>query len=126
MLVPMPDSHDPAVADCIAMERDLHTLKVRSSARLLDELLDPEFREISISGLMWQRQATIDALTSHRNPMDLPPMEDSEMEGRRIADHLILLTYVSGAGRRRARRSSLWRRTNDHWRLLHHQGSHLP
>ncbi|HYO85700.1 MAG TPA: nuclear transport factor 2 family protein [Dermatophilaceae bacterium] len=122
----MPDSHDPAVAECIAKERDLHRPAVRASAASLGKLLDPEFREISISGRLWQRQATIDALARRSNPIDQPPIEDTEMEGRRIADHLILLTYVSGIGRRRARRSSVWRLTGATWRLLHHQGSHLP
>lgn len=122
----MSDMNDTAIVECIAKERDLHLPTVRGSAEKLDALLDPDFREISISGRLWLRQATIDALIT--NPMSVAYSReaDAEMEGHRVADHLILLTYVSGAGRRRARRSSLWRQTDGQWRLLHHQGSHLP
>jgi glyoxylase I family protein len=124
----MIDIKDTAIQDCIALERDLHLPSVRGSRAKLEDLLDPQFREISISGRLWKRTATIDALTSRPNPIDQPPTADTEMEGRRIAVHLVLLTYVSGTGWLRARRSSLWRLSDDDgkWRLLHHQGTHVP
>lgn len=122
----MSETPDTAIDECIAQERDLHLPATRASAERLDALLDPDFREISISGRLWLRQPTIDALCSNPQPVFQPPLEDSEMEGKRIANHLVLLTYVSGAGRRRARRTSLWRLNGEEWRLLHHQGTHLP
>lgn len=52
-----------------------------------------------------------------------PQVRDEEMEGRRLAEHLVLLSYLSDAAGRRARRTSLWRRGETGWRLLHHQGT---
>jgi len=53
-----------------------------------------------------------------------PAIRDEQMEGRRLAEDVVLLTYVSDAAGRRARRTSLWRFHEGHgWRLLHHQGT---
>jgi hypothetical protein len=51
---------------------------------------------------------------------------DEDMEGRHLADDLVLLTYVSDNDGRRARRSSLWRRSGGSWRMVFHQGTLLP
>jgi len=47
------------------------------------------------------------------------------MAGAVVGPELVLLTYVSHWRGRRARRSSLWRRSAGSWRLLHHQGTPL-
>jgi hypothetical protein len=38
----------------------------------------------------------------------------------------VLVTYVSERGERRARRSSVWRKTEDGWRVYFHQGTLIP
>ncbi|HEU4539676.1 MAG TPA: hypothetical protein VFR23_00990 [Jiangellaceae bacterium] len=60
-----------------------------------------------------------------RDQQDIPtPIRDEVMEGRRLADHLVLLTYVSDESGRRARLTSLWRFDEvAGWRLPHHQGT---
>ena len=50
-------------------------------------------------------------------------IEYSDMAGAVVGPGLILLTYLTNHRDRIARRSSLWRRTGDVWRLLHHQGT---
>lgn len=51
------------------------------------------------------------------------PIEYSDMAGAVVGPGLILLTYLTTHHGGRARRNSLWRRTADVWRLLHHQGT---
>lgn len=90
-------------------------------------LLDPDFEEIGASGKVWSRQAIIEHLSVTEEPSSAEPLiGDEDMTGRQLADNLVLLTYVSDASGRRARRSSLWRRSGGSWRLLHHQGTLLP
>jgi len=122
----MNHADDEAVDAVMASERALLRPEVRSCADLVDGLLDADFREIGASGRLWTRAETIEALTEGPDPPRGEPIADAEMEGRRLADDLVLLTYVSDASGRRARRTSLWRRSGGHWRLLHHQGTLLP
>jgi len=85
---------------------------VRRTAHQVDELLDPDFRKIGASGRLWTRAEIVPALVG-------------ELSGAVVGPELVLLTYVWHWRGRRARRSSLWRRSAGSWRLLHHQGTPL-
>lgn len=110
----------------LATERELALLSfdVRRSAAAVEDLLDPEFREIGASGRLWTRAEMAAALAG-----DLSDEEGSiaatEFHGMALAPDLVLLTYVSDRNGRRARRSSVWRRSKGSWRVLHHQGTLL-
>jgi hypothetical protein len=87
----MSSNADESVATAMALERRLLQPAVRSSPAALDALLDPEFHEIGASGRLWTRGDTIRALT--RNQQDVPtPIREEQMNGRRLTDHLVLLT----------------------------------
>jgi hypothetical protein len=45
------------------------------------------------------------------------------MEGVQLADDLVHLTFDTELDGRRAHRSSLWRRTEEGWRMYFHQGT---
>lgn len=119
----MRSNGDESVATAMALERRLLQPTVRASATALDALLDPEFQEIGASGRLWTRDDTVQALTGDQQ--DVPtPIRDEQMTGRHLADHLVLLTYVSDESGRRARLTSLWRFDEvAGWRLPHHQGT---
>ncbi len=88
----------------------------------MDELLDPEFREIGASGRLWSRSEIIASLVERSRASD-EPIKASDMVGVLLAPGVVHLTYVSDDGGRRARRSSVWRRTDRGWRLYFHQGT---
>ncbi len=107
----------------IDRELELLTSEVRASAARVEEMLDPEFREIGASGRLWTRAEMISALAAECS--DGGAIEAAEMESQVVGPNVVLLTYVSNRKGRRARRSSLWRRSGTGWRLLHHQGTLL-
>lgn len=113
---------DPDVQEAIDCELALLTSVVRLDPIQVDAFLDPQYREVGASGRLWDRAATISALAnetaSHQDAFGV-----SDMNGRVIAANLVLLTYVTDQAGRRARRSSIWQRTNGTWRLLFHQGT---
>lgn len=111
-----------AVQEAIDHELALLTSAVRLDPIQVDALLDPEFREVGASGRMWERASTISALADRASAQG-GDLEASDMTGRSIAANLVLLTYVTNQGGRRARRSSIWRKTNGVWQLLFHQGT---
>jgi hypothetical protein len=113
---------DNELAPVIERELALLSPRVRRTAGLVDELLDPEFREIGISGRFWTRAEAIRALSCEPND-ESSVAEVTDMEGKVLGPNLVLLTYVSSRGARRARRSSLWRCSEGNWRLVFHQGT---
>ena len=48
-----------------------------------------------------------------------------EMDARLLATDLVLVTYVSTIEHRSVRRSSMWRRSGEGWRVVFHQGTRI-
>ncbi|PWK92885.1 DUF4440 domain-containing protein [Fulvimonas soli] len=96
----------------------------------MERLLSPVFREIGQSGRLYARGDVLDALAA--TPVAgfaLQPLAWIEASG-----DCVILLYESDVTRlqdgrpqrRRALRSSTWRREDGGWRLLFHQGTPLP
>jgi hypothetical protein len=113
------------VAVVTKREAALLTPEVRGSLDLLEELLDPDFREIGASGRLWTRDEVIAALLADSDTAQRV-VNVSDMSGREVGPGLVLLTYVTQVGAGRARRSSLWRHSMKGWRVIHHQGTPIP
>jgi len=47
----------------------------------------------------------------------------SEVEARAVGEGVVLVTYVAESAAGSSRRSSLWVRDDDGWRVLFHQGT---
>ena len=106
----------------VRLERSLLTTEVRGDASRLAELLHPDFEEIGVSGRLWDRDTTIQALTS-------APASDAELASvvgvSRPASDTMLVIFETSGPRGLARRSSLWVRTASGWKLRFHQGTPL-
>jgi hypothetical protein len=127
---------DPVSADQdvqIVIERELWLLQpqVRAAPSEVEALLHPEFCEFGASGRRWSQADMITALAAEQPAAEQPAAEEplitaTEITATRLADDVIHLTYVSQRGERRARRSSIWLRTEDGWRVYFHQGTLIP
>jgi len=122
------DAADPATAtELLRLERALAERVDAAAPDGLAALLDDGFLEFGASGRVLDRDATIEMLrtSGHVDSIDL-----SEVRTRVLAADVVLLTYTLSArapnGARRTRRSSIWRRTPDGWRILFHQGTVVP
>jgi hypothetical protein len=116
------DVRNAAVEAAVEGELRLLQPEVRSSPELLGELLHPDFREFGASGRYWTRESIIQALIEDEDPGPRPAVV-SRMEGVQLADDLVHLTFDTELDGRRAHRSSLWRRTEEGWRMYFHQGT---
>jgi hypothetical protein len=110
----------------LVIEQELALLSpdVRRSRDAVEDLLDPEFREVGASGRLWSRDETVTALAVENGDMQGETIV-TELAGTVLTPDLILLTYMSDRGGRLARRVSLWLRTGGAWRVLYHQGTPL-
>jgi hypothetical protein len=114
---------DEDVQLVIDLELRLLQRQARASAEELDTLLHPDFVEFGASGRKWDRSQRTTSLTGGQLPGGQAAITASEITGARLADDVVHVTYVSLRDRRRARRSSIWRRTDAGWRIYFHQGT---
>ena len=107
------------------IERELWLLQpqVRAAPGAVEALLHPGFSEVGASGRRWGRAEAITALAAEQPGGEESSITVGEMVGARLADDVIHLTYVSQRDGRRARRSSIWLRTQAGWRVYFHQGT---
>jgi hypothetical protein len=113
--------NDEAVAAATAAELRLLDRNVRLRPDLVRALIHPDFVEFGASGRVWDATSILE-VTGSEDP-EQPPIEVSELRGTRLGADVVHLTYLSDSLGRRARRSSIWRRTDDSWRLWFHQGT---
>lgn len=99
------------------LEERLLQPPVRGSASQLDELLSPDFVEFGSSGRVYDKQATVSALTASAVSASAPALV--EFRVRALAPDVVLVTYRT----ENSLRSSIWRRENGSWRIVFHQGT---
>ena len=111
-----------ATAAAIAGELALLDPAVRADREAAARLIDPDFLEVGQGGRLWDHTQILHEFGSASS---MPHVMISEMDARPIADHLVLVTYVSTIEYRSVRRSSMWRRSGEGWRVVFHQGTRI-
>lgn len=111
-----------ATAAAIAGELALLDPAVRADRSAAARLIDPEFLEVGQGGRLWDHTQI---LSEFGSASSMPHVMISEMDARAIADHLVLVTYVSTIENRSVRRSSIWRDSLEGWRVMFHQGTRI-
>ncbi|HEV7775887.1 MAG TPA: nuclear transport factor 2 family protein [Luteibacter sp.] len=110
------------------LEAQLQDQRVRADEARLIELIADDFFEFGVSGTVWTRPAIIEALRGE----SFSRREITDFKLTLLADDVALVTYRGhrfatperpGA---RSLRSSIWRRRDDRWQMLFHQGTALP
>ncbi|WP_007023308.1 nuclear transport factor 2 family protein [Saccharomonospora iraqiensis] len=116
---------DDALDHVIDAELRLLTPEVRCDADEVARLLHPGFVEIGSSGRRWSREEMLAAIGGMFTEADRPRAR--EVDATRLAESVVLVTYLTEHPGRRVRRSSLWLRDVDGtWRLSFHQGTVVP
>ena len=108
----------------LELERELQTSACRRDRGRVRQLLAPDFTEVGASGRWWDLASTLELLQSEDDADEEIQVHD--LGGRVVADGLVLVRWDSSHRGRRARRTSLWRRDAEGWRLVHHQGTLIP
>lgn len=111
-----------ATAAAIAGELALLDPAIRADPGAASRLIDPEFLEVGQGGRLWDHR---EILSEFGSSVTMPHVMISEMDARALADHLVLVTYVSTIENRSVRRSSIWRDSPEGWRVMFHQGTRI-
>ncbi|MEH6795228.1 MAG: DUF4440 domain-containing protein [Rhodococcus sp. (in: high G+C Gram-positive bacteria)] len=112
---------DSDLATVLGLEREMQTSDCRRDNERLAGLLADDFAEVGASGAVWDKPSILDLLGREKS-MEI---EVLELDGRWLSSEFVLVQWISRTVDILARRTSLWRRSNAGWELVHHQGTPL-
>lgn len=99
----------------------MQTSDCRRDNERLAGLLADDFAEVGASGAVWDKPSILDLLGREKS-MEI---EVLELDGRWLSSEFVLVQWTSRTVDILARRTSLWRRIESGWELVHHQGTPL-
>ncbi len=104
-----------------ALEERLLDPMIRGRPEEVGDLLEDGFMEIGSSGRVFSKGEMLEAL--HAVPGFDGPRSIRDFEAKALSDELILVVYRVPESA--TMRSSIWRRTEERWRMVFHQGTPL-
>jgi hypothetical protein len=113
----------PVLDELKALEPLFHAVAQDATPEAFEALVAPEFWEVGASGRRYSRAYALSVLKERGR---MPDEALWRTEGFHVAalgaDHY-LLTYTLHQPGRTTRRATVWRRAQDRWQALYHQGT---
>lgn len=92
-----------------------------------ERMTAPDFWEVGASGRRYSRSYVLDELERRYQKEGEDPAPDSLKAGefycRMLCGEVYLLTYTLLQGKRKTRRSTIWQRMPEGWKIVFHQGT---
>ena len=89
-----------------------------------ERMMASDFWEVGASGASYSRQFVLDELERRHAAPHEDVWETSDFQCRQLASDVYLLTYTLLQHKTRlTRRSTIWERTADGWKIVYHQGT---
>jgi hypothetical protein len=126
-----PAAHSKVLASDMAVLEELrrrepvfHRLEAGATRADVEHMMAPEFREVGASGRRYDRAYVLGILEKRlENPLE-DVWETSDFDCVALARDTYLVTYTLLQQKQRVtRRSSIWRRTEEGWKVVYHQGT---
>lgn len=115
--------HLTVLDELMQREPIFHRPELGTTRRDFERMTDPAFWEVGASGRRYSRAYVLDELEKrYENPGE-DPWETKDFHCLEIARDNYLLTYTLLQGKRVTRRSTIWRRTEEGWKIVYHQGT---
>ena len=112
------------LAELSQREPIFHRPEFGTSRADFENMTAPDFWEVGASGRQYSRAAVLDELEKRFAAPHSDVWETSEFQCRKLAPDVYLLTYaLVQDNTRRTRRSTIWERCGEGWRIIYHQGT---
>lgn len=114
----------PILHELLPFEPIFHTREFSLTRPDFEKRMAPDYWEVGASGRLYSREFILDFLAKSP-PVDATSAgwQSSDHTLRQLGSHTYLLTYTLLQGERLTRRSTIWQKTNEGWRILYHQGT---
>ncbi|MCO1654715.1 nuclear transport factor 2 family protein [Pseudonocardia humida] len=101
-----------------------HRTAFATTPQELEAATDPDFFEVGASGRVHERRHVLEVVARrYADGVVDDGLRGRDFHCRRLAPDLFQLSYALTQGARETRRTSLWRRAAEGWRIVHHQGT---
>jgi hypothetical protein len=119
---------DPALAGVLAelraREPIFHRPEFGTTRAAFEAMMDAGFWEVGASGRRYSREYVLDQLVARHSAPHEDVWAARDFHCAELAPRLYLLTYTLVQDRTRVtRRSTIWRRSDDGWKIVFHQGT---
>jgi hypothetical protein len=112
------------LSELAAREPIFHRPEFGTSRADFEKMTEPEFWEVGASGRRYSREVVLDELEKRHAMPHADVWETSDFRCQRLGEGVYLLTYtLLQAGVRLTRRSTIWRKTDEGWKIVFHQGT---
>jgi hypothetical protein len=116
--------HRSVLDQLMQREPVFHRLELGSKRADLEHLMDAEFCEVGASGRRYERDYVLDLLEKRIGVAGDDVWQCSDFHCLELARDTYLITYTLLQQQQRiTRRSSIWRRAGQGWKIVYHQGT---
>jgi len=107
-----------------AREPIFHRPELGTTRADFEAMTDAAFWEVGASGRRYGRDLVLSELEKrYAGGVTDDDWKADEFRCQHLADQTYLLTYTLFQGERVTRRSTIWRRAEDGWKIVYHQGT---
>jgi hypothetical protein len=112
------------LAELAAREPIFYRAEFGTTRADFERMTLPEFWEVGASGRRYSREYVLNELERRSASPQEEICETSGFECQRLAEEVYLLTYtLLQDSKRLTRRSTIWKRLPDGWKIAFHQGT---
>ena len=103
-------------------EKELKLLdkNIRNNKEELKKLLSKDFIEYGSSGSIYTFCDTINLLPNENNDINY---EINKMDIKILSENIVLILYTINMNNIISNRSSIWKKENNEWKIIFHQGT---
>jgi hypothetical protein len=113
----------PVLAELRQLEPIFHVAAFGNTRADYEKFMDADYWEVGASGTRYSRQDILDVLEQRGGVIIEPSWQTTDFVCRAMGPDTYLLTYTLFQGTRVTRRTTVWRKTADEWKILYHQGT---
>lgn len=116
---------DPEILEELSgREPIFHRPEHGTSRSDFENMTAPDFWEVGASGRQYSKPTVLDELEKRFAAPHRDVWQTMDFRCRKLAPNVYLLTYtLLQDNARRTRRSTIWERTGEGWRIIYHQGT---
>ncbi len=111
------------LAELTAREPIFHRPEWGTTRADFDRMMADDFWEVGASGKVYERAFVLDLLEERHRMVPQESLLPSGFRIRQVGADTYLLHYDLLQGERRTRRTTVWQRSKDGWKIVFHQGT---
>src|SRR6266404_4818247 len=119
----MPNDLDIVCEELKRLEPVFHTPATGPEKHKYQAVIAPDFWEVGASGKRYDRELVLKTLGEREHAGIYEPLLAEDFDCAILGGNFYLVRYLLRQGERVTRRASIWKRANDGWQIIYHQGT---